>query len=316
MNADVLVFNHHGVGQIVEIERLPRLGETIVGYNWRIAQDGGKGSNCAIALGRMGVKTAYVGKVGNDAWGDLGKCWMEEAGVDVSCLLRSDEISTGTGLIMLMEDGQNTIVHGESSFRAMTDEEIESCIKQHQDAQIMISGFEIPAEKALFGLKIGKSLGMKTLLNYSPIPKEPISDLSFVDIVVINEQEGEALTGIQVNAQTDLAAMMCVILGKYHCGNVIMTLGARGAVSLDENRGLIQCESPTVQVVDSTGAGDAFLAAFSAGLVWKYTQKQAMEWAVQYAAHTVTTLGTIPSYPQKNELETIFGIGEDHNEEG
>ena len=125
MNADVLVFNHHGVGQIVEIERLPRLGETIVGYNWRIAQDGGKGSNCAIALGRMGVKTAYVGKVGNDAWGDLGKCWMEEAGVDVSCLLRSDEISTGTGLIMLMEDGQNTIVHGESSFRAMTDEEIE-----------------------------------------------------------------------------------------------------------------------------------------------------------------------------------------------
>ena len=141
-----VVVNSHGVGQYVHIKKLPVQGETIRGWGWQVAQDGGKGSNSAIALGRLGIRTAYVGKVGKDPWGDLGALWMTEAGVDISCMYRSSEISTGTGLIMLDEEGKNTIVLGGSSGRALTDAEIIQGVRSFQGAQVLITGFEIPEE--------------------------------------------------------------------------------------------------------------------------------------------------------------------------
>ena len=277
MSAEVIVLNSHGVGQITEIDTLPRLGETITGYNWRIAQDGGKGSNCSISLGRLGIKTAFIGKVGNDLWGDLGETWMREAGVDVSCLIRSDEVSTGTGLILLMNDGNNTIIHGESSGCALTEDEIQRSIEHHRKARIIISGFEVPMEKALFGLKIAKQMGIYTILNPSPIPKEKVPALDFVDMLIINEQEGNALSGVDAEEESDLKPFLEKIKKEYGCRSVIMTLGAQGAVCLTEQNKFLECVAPKVKVVDSTGAGDAFAAAFAAGLIWNFHIQKALE---------------------------------------
>lgn len=306
MGTDVIVFNSHSVGQLVEIQQLPKLGETINGRNWRIAQDGGKGSNCSIALGRMGIKTAYIGKVGYDIWGDLGERWMKEAGVDVSCLLRSDDVSTGTGLIMLMKNGQNTIIHGESSCRAMMEKEIVDCIDLHKEAKIFISGFEIPMEKALYGIRYAKTLGMTTILNLSPVPDEQIPILDFVDMVIINEQESRAIDNFTEDKHTNIEAMLNRLTKKYRCGKIIVTLGSKGAATLDDQQQLVGFRAPKVKAIDSTGAGDAFIAAFAAGLIWNYDINKAIEWATHYSAFTVTNFGTIPSYPLCPDVESIY----------
>ena len=122
--ADVLVLNNLGGGQSVQVDQLPLPGHTVKGYNWRYNIDAGKGPNSCICMGRLGVRATFIGKAGKDAPGDRGENWMREAGVDTSGLLRSDEVSTGQGVRVVARDGQNLIVCGESSSRALTWEEV------------------------------------------------------------------------------------------------------------------------------------------------------------------------------------------------
>jgi ribokinase len=89
-----------------------------------VAEDGGKGSNVSVALGRLNIDTAYIGKVGNDPWGDLGEKWLQDAGVDVTYMYRTDEVSTGTGLILIGPDGQNAIIDGDRSSVALKEQEV------------------------------------------------------------------------------------------------------------------------------------------------------------------------------------------------
>ena len=117
---DVIVLNSHGVGQYAYADHMPVWGETLCVTKWHVAEDGGKGSNVSVALGRLGIDTAYIGKVGNDPWGDLGEKWMQDAGVDTTYLYRTDEVSTGTGLILIGPDGQNTVIDGDSSSVKLT----------------------------------------------------------------------------------------------------------------------------------------------------------------------------------------------------
>ena len=125
---DVIVLNSHGVGQYAYCDHMPVWGETLPVKNWHVAEDGGKGSNVTVALGRLGLKVAYIGKVGNDPWGDLGDKWMTDAGADTTYLYRTDEVSTGTGLILIGPDGRNTVIDGDSSSVKLTVEEVEAAL--------------------------------------------------------------------------------------------------------------------------------------------------------------------------------------------
>ena len=125
---DVIVLNSHGVGQYAYTDHMPVWGETLPVKNWHVAEDGGKGSNVTVALGRLGLKVAYIGKVGNDPWGDLGDKWMTDAGADTTYLYRTDEVSTGTGLILIGPDGQNAIIDGDSSSVKLTVGEVTAAL--------------------------------------------------------------------------------------------------------------------------------------------------------------------------------------------
>ena len=117
---DVIVLNSHGVGQVCHIKRFPRRGETLEATNWHVEEDGGKGATVSVALGRLGVSTGYIGKVGYDPWGDMGDQWMSESGVDTTYMYRDHSVSTGTGLILIEEDNTNTIIDGDSACQALT----------------------------------------------------------------------------------------------------------------------------------------------------------------------------------------------------
>ena len=170
---DVIVLNSHGVGQYAYTDHMPKWGETLSVKKWHVAEDGGKGSNVSVALGRLGINTAYIGKVGNDPWGDLGEKWMGGAGVDTTYMYRSDEVSTGTGLILIGPDGQNTVIDGDSSSIALTKEEVYEALDNMKGSKYFVAGFEVPMHIALAGSKYAKDLGMITALNPSPCRKNP-----------------------------------------------------------------------------------------------------------------------------------------------
>lgn len=301
---DVIVLNSHGVGQFCRIKRLPYLGETLRAWNWRVEEDGGKGTTVSVALGRLGVKTAYIGKVGKDPWGDLGFKWMGDAGVDTTFMYQSDEVSTGTGLVMIDDEGRNTIVDGDSSLEALTVDEIVAALNAMKSAKYFITGFAMPERLALAGAKIAHDMGMKTLLNPSPLPDHPMGDLAYIDFLVINEVEGMVLAGME-DQPKNYQAIIKKVRETYHCGTIVMTIGEEGSMVFDGDN-IYSHPAIKVKTVDTTGAGDSFLAAFTANLVWGKNVDEASEWAGKYAALKVTRAGTIPAFPYLKEAEEFI----------
>ena len=205
---DVIVLNSHGVGQYAYTDRMPVWGETLSVKNWHVAEDGGKGTNVAVALGRLGLKVAYIGKVGNDPWGDLGEKWLHDAFVDATYMLRTDEVSTGTGLILIGPDGQNSIIDGDSSSAALKIEEVTAALESMKGSNFFVTGFEVPSHIALAGAKQAKSLGMKTVVNPSPLPEKSMGRLDYVDYLFINEVEGRFLAQLPESAEFEPETVM------------------------------------------------------------------------------------------------------------
>jgi ribokinase len=303
---DVIVLNSHGVGQVCHIKRLPRRGETLEATNWRVEEDGGKGCTVSVALGRLSISTGYIGKVGYDPWGDLGDKWMTEAGVNTTFMYRDHSVSTGTGLIMKDEEGYNTIVDGDSACQALTWEEIHNAIEAMKEARFFISGFGMPFRKALDGVKIAKEeYGMLTLCNISPLPSEHMGTLSYLDFMVLNDVEARALLSLPEDTVVSWKEIMKRLIGEYCCRGVIMTCGEQGSAVLDGQE-YFEIQSIPVQVVDTVGAGDGYLAALTAGLVWGKTLRESCEFAAQYSALKVQRQGTIPGYPFLADVEAFI----------
>lgn len=308
---EVVVLNSHGVGQVCHIRRLPRRGETLAAKNWRVEEDGGKGVTVSVALGRLGIATGYIGKVGCDPWGEMGRQWLEESGVDATHMIFDETVATGTGLIMIDEEGYNTIVDGDSACEFLTEEEVERALTDMKDAKYFITGFGMPWEKALAGAKRAKEgYGMITLCNVSPLPDGDMGDLSYMDYLVLNEIEAGALLGLEEDAGENLRVMAEAIRDRYGCGSVIITDGEHGSGVLTEDR-WIDVAPVEVEAVDTIGAGDGYLAAFVAGLVRGLDVRAAAEYAGAYSAYKVTRKGSMTKkpgmgYPYDHEVEAFI----------
>jgi len=308
---DVIVLNSHGVGQVCHIKRFPRRGETLEATNWHVEEDGGKGATVSVALGRMGVSTGYIGKVGYDPWGDMGDRWMTEAGVDTTFMYRDHSVSTGTGLILIEEDSTNTIVDGDSACQALTYEETHEAIEAMKEAKVFITGFGMPFQKALDGARIAKEeYGMLTLCNISPLPSEEMGDLSYLDYIVLNDVEAKTLCGYEEDEHAANRSVVEQLKEKYHCNGVIMTCGGEGSVILSGDD-YWEVAPTSVKAIDTIGAGDGYLAAVGAGLVWGKSIREATAWASKYAAYKVTRQGSMTKrpgcgYPSLEEVEKFM----------
>lgn len=306
---DAVVLNSHGVGQYAYADHMPVWGETLCVSNWHVAEDGGKGSNVSVALGRLGISTAYIGKVGNDPWGDLGEQWMHEAGVDTSFLYRTNEVSTGTGLIIIGPDGQNAIIDGDSSSVKLTFDEVKAGLDALKGSKLFITGFEVPQQLALDAALYAKRLGMDTLLNPSPLPDKPMGRIDYIDYLFINEVEGRYILGWPQDfpiSPMSPRKMLEGIQKKYGVSTIIMTLGSQGSAVLEKNRFWTVDPVKVEQVINTAGAGDGFLAAAAAQLVLGKDIEHATQWAGKYAALTVTVDGTIPAYRTMDEVEKFI----------
>lgn len=278
-------------------QTFPRRGETLEATNWHVEEDGGKGATVSVALGRLGVSTGYIGKVGYDPWGDMGDQWMSESGVDTTYMYRDHSVSTGTGIILIEEDSTNTIIDGDSACQALTWEETHAAIEAMKEAKVFITGFGMPFRKALDGAKIAKEeYGMTTLCNVSPLPSEDMGDLSYLDYMVLNDVEAKTLCDLEEDSEELMRNIAKELQEKYHCKGVIITCSDKGSVVLDGEE-YWEVEPTPVKAVDTIGAGDGYLAAVAANLVWGKTLEEATRWASRYAAYKVTRPGSMTKEP-------------------
>lgn len=302
-----IVLNNIGGGTNVWVDRLPAPFESVMGYGFEVGEDLAKGGNVAVAIQRLGVPAAIIGKLGCDEAGDRDMNWLKESGVNCEALIQSPEAKTGQGLgINEYGTGRNYIVTGESSSKWLMKEEVDKGLEMLSPAEFFITGFEIKEELVLPAAEKAKALGMKVVLNPSPLPKLTMGELPYVDYFVVNDIEAKKLLGLPEEEPIDAKAACFDLQKKYKCPNVIVTLGGDGYAGLDHNHYFSGAQIPVSPIVDTSGAGDGFLAAMVANLHWGKNLEEACKWANKYAAKVVLVDGTLKGYSTVEELKAFY----------
>ncbi|MDR2864713.1 MAG: ribokinase [Spirochaetaceae bacterium] len=305
--ADVIVLNHLGGGTTVRVHHLPAVGETVMGFDWKICRDVAKGGNTAIALSRLGLRVAIISKVGNDTAGRRDKQWLDDESVDTSAVFMSDDVSTGQGIMLIDDKGRNMIVTGESSTKMLSQDEVKTSLENFRSPKFFVSGFEIAPSLALDAAKFAKSKGLKTVLNPSPVA--PLPCIDYIDYLFVNELEARLLLDINVDDNVDPKILCKQLHERYHACCTIVTLGEKGSAAYTTDQKDAYHFYPAIEVnaVDTAGAGDGFLAAVVYSLVNGKPIQEALDWANRYAAYTVTKSGGFDAYPTLEQLHYFTG---------
>jgi ribokinase len=275
----VAVVGSYGVGLTFAAERVPGRGETVIGDLFR-TDHGGKGSNQAIGAARLGAEVSLLTAVGEDSFGDEAVALWAAEGVDARAVLRAP-LPTMTAAILVERSGDNRIVVVPGALSTLAAEHVEAFAAQIEQADLLLVQLEIPLEAALRALDIARRAGVRTVLNPAPAPPAPLSVAA--DYLTPNETEAHAVAGAE--------------------GTVVLTLGERGA-RVD---GEVVPAFPA-RVVDSTGAGDAFCAAFGVALAEGLSDVDATRWGCAAGAHMVEHEGVVPGLPTLAQLEERLAV--------
>ena len=260
MPGSVLVIGSINADLVVTLDRLPEAGETVTGGRFA-RHGGGKGANQAVAAARAGARVRFAGAVGDD---DLGAAAIEllaAEGVDVGPIARLEGETTGVALIAVDREGRNQIaVASGANARvdaALVARAVEAAALRPGD--VVLLGFEVPDAAVVAGARAAAEAGARAILNPAPARDLPAGVLEAGVLLTPNGLEAAALTG-----ETDAAAAARA-LARRTSAPVVVTVGADGALLADGD-GIVEIRAPEVDVVDTTGAGDAFNGVLAAGL--------------------------------------------------
>lgn len=290
----------------------PKPGETVTGRF--TSGPGGKGSNQAVAAARAGAATAFVGAIGRDPFGDALPAFYDGEGIRHHLAVKED-LPTGNAGIWVSGSGQNEIIVALGSNLALAPADVPDGL--FDSARIVICQHESNLEINRYVFGRGRAAGAATFLNPAPMRDDfDPSILELVDIFAPNETEFAALINQMGFApsggfsEKDLGAMDAEALHglcrKFGVPCMVVTLGSRGCFVSTESRSLLIPACKGIKVVDTTGAGDAFVGGFSAGYV-RYGGDvfKAAAFGNATAALSVTKPGTAPSMPRKAEIEAL-----------
>lgn len=287
----------------VEIDRLPKEGETISAKTGQTLA-GGKGANQAACGGKLAYPTYFIGQVGEDAHGRLITEALEGGGVHLGYLKTVPGAPTGHAVVMLQSDGQNSIIIvGGSNMSCWPNELSEEDLEVVRNAGIVLLQREIPDWVNTQVAKVARNAGVPVILDAGGMEGEiPAELLSFVDILSPNETELARLTGMPTETfeQISQAAAQCHQMG---VKQVLVKLGAKGSALFVEGEDPIQ--QPIIlasKVLDTTGAGDTFTAAFAVAFVERKCKRECMKFAAAAASLCVQVKGAIPSMPDRKAV--------------
>jgi ribokinase len=267
VTALVTVIGSINIDTVLTVDGHPRPGETVLGL--AIAdKPGGKGANQALAASRAGADTLMVGRVGSDAAGMDYRTALSQKNIGVQDVLQTPGMSSGRAVVCVDQRGENSIVVIPGANTALTPDDISNAEASIAASNVVLLQLETPGDAVYEALVLARRHSVLSILNASPVTPTAVALAQLADVVIVNEHERAQLPDIQ---------------------NPCVTLGARGATW----HGYTSYPSPA-EVVDTTGAGDAFAGTLAAVLALGSTPQEALDKAVAAGTRATTWAGAQP----------------------
>ncbi|MFE6826011.1 ribokinase [Streptomyces sp. NPDC057690] len=296
---DLLVVGSANADLVIDVERRPAAGETVLGSDLAV-HPGGKGANQTVAAARLGARTALLARVGDDAYGRLLLDSQRAAGVDTAGVLVGGA-PTGVALITVDPSGDNSIVVSPGANGRLTPADVRAAAGLLHASRVVSAQLEIPLETVVEAVR-NLAPGSRFVLNPSPPRPLPDEVLAACDPLIVNEHEAKVILGGAGGSEEpeDWARTLLSMGPK----SVVVTLGSQGAL-VASAEGVARISSVKVAAVDTTGAGDSFTAALAWRLGTGSTLAEAAAYAARVGAAAVTRRGAQESFPTAQEVEAL-----------
>lgn len=284
--------------------RQPRMGETILGKSFALGP-GGKGSNQAVAVARLGGEVHFISRLGQDDFAEMALKTWADAGVRPA-VVQDAESFTGAAYIFIDDaSGDNAIIIAPGAAADIGPADIDANAGVIETASVFVTQLEQPLDAARRGLERARAGGAVTILN--PAPAAPLDDalLGLCDYVTPNETETEALTGLPVTDEASAARAAAALLAR-GAGAAVITMGAAGVYFHAPDLQVMCPAMDAGPVVETTGAGDAFNGGFAFALARGDTPLDAVRVGIATAGLSVTRAGTAPSMPDLAEVDALL----------
>jgi len=299
---DIVVVGSLNADLALRTQTLPRPGETVRAESLQIGP-GGKGLNQAVAAARLGARVHLIGRVGDDAFADTPMRALRDAGVDTTHTLALADTATGTAVIAVDARGENQILIVPGANERLSPADIEHALPAFRAASTLLVQLETPLDTVRAALDTARAHGTRTVLD--PAPAQDLDDdvLRLVNVLTPNELEAETLSGERVQ-DVQSAARAGARLRARSGGDVVVTLGAQGCVWVSAT-GFEHVPAPSVQVVDTTGAGDAFNGGLGVALARGESLASALHFAVRVGSAATTRRGAANAMPRVEDLTAL-----------
>jgi ribokinase len=307
----ILVVGSINMDQVVQVPRLPALGETLLGTGSLKLVPGGKGANQAVAMARLGAHVRMAGCIGADAFGTQLRKALQADTVDTDLVMTDTEESSGIAFIFLSPQGDNAIVVSPGANRRVGHDanHFQRIVQAMHQTSALVLQMEIPRKTVSRLIEEAHALGRRVVLNLAPARQLSDDLLRKVSVLIVNESEASLLSGQRVENLED-ARLVATTLHGQGIPTIVITLGAQGALlTTSDADGQLQSiyqQAPQVQVIDTTAAGDCFVGALTVALSEKLSAEQALQFAVHASSLKVTRFGAQSGLPTRAEVLKTF----------
>ncbi|SEE87515.1 ribokinase [Ruania alba] len=296
----ILVIGSANLDYLIRVDVGPRPGETVLARSM-LKAPGGKGANQAVAAARLGGDVRFVGCVGDDNDGALLMRELRAEGVDIGDVEIFTSHHTGMAVVAVERSGQNSIMVVPGANFALTESRVAHVLGRAEPPSLVVLQAEIQASIVTAAVEQAASSGARVVLNLAPFVALPARVTALCDPLVMNEAEAEALVGESIASLADARRIAREL--RRAVRSVVITLGVQGAVWADpDDDGVVPAEA-VPHVVDTTGAGDAFVGALAVRLAAGAELRQAVGIGVAAGTFAVTRDGAQSSYAMASDLE-------------
>jgi ribokinase len=305
-NKTLTVMGSYVADLAFRIDRLPSWGETRMGHSFQLGP-GGKGSNQAVAAARAGAHVSFISKLGPDPFGEIARTLYRTEGIDTQFVFASPNPTGAAAILIDATKGENAIIVVPGACFELTPAEVDQATDLIAASAVFVAQLELPLPTVEHGLKIAHDNGVLTILNPAPAAALPETIYHLCDYLTPNESEAATLTGIPV---TDLASAEVAATALLSRGvrNIILTLGAQGALIKNHTLTHHVQAINAGPVVETTGAGDAFNGGLATALAEGMDIIEATRFACAVAGISVTRPGTAPSMPHRSEIDALLAV--------
>jgi len=294
----ILIVGSVNMDIVARVDHMPVPGENVRG--WDLATiPGGKGANQAVACARLGARTDFLARVGDDEFGGRLRRGLAEAGVRTDAVAAIAGCPSGIAVIFVDARGQNSIVVTAGANGRLTPDDVDAARGLMADADAVLLQFEVPPETVARTIDAARRAGVPTIVDAGP-PRRPVDEAVFgATILSPNEAEAASLLGIEPGSAPP-EAMACELLARGPKA-VVLKAGSYGAIVADAER-VERIPAFPIKPVDTTAAGDAFTAALAVEIVKGTDLVAAARIANAAGALACLTMGAQPSMPTSNDL--------------